>query len=68
MLNVRFYEEVEDGLLKFAVIFATYQNQWIFCKHKNRTTYECSGGHREEGEAVSRDSTKTDFKSHAGNG
>ena len=55
MINVGFYEEVEDY-------------QWIFCKHKNGTTYECSGGHREEGEAVSRDSTKTDFKSHAGNG
>ena len=50
MLKVRFYEEVEDELLKFAVIFATYQNQWIFCKHKSRTTYECPGGHREEGE------------------
>lgn len=52
MLKVRFYDEVKDELLKFAVIFATYENQWIFCKHKDRTTYECPGGHREEGEDI----------------
>ena len=52
MVNVRFYDEVEDRLLKFAVIIAKTGNKWVFCKHKERNTYEVPGGHREEGEAI----------------
>jgi 8-oxo-dGTP diphosphatase len=52
MLKVNFYEEVEDKLLKFAVIVSRYQDKWVFCKHKERTTYEVPGGHREEGEDI----------------
>lgn len=48
----KFYDEVEDEKLKFAVIVATYQNQWILCKHKLRTTYELPGGHRENDETI----------------
>ncbi|MDF2674394.1 MAG: hydrolase, partial [Clostridiales bacterium] len=25
---------------------------WVFCKHKERDTYECPGGHREQGEMI----------------
>jgi 8-oxo-dGTP diphosphatase len=35
---------------KYVVTFARYKNQWIICKHKNRTTWETSGGHIETGE------------------
>ena len=52
MLTVYFYNKVEDSLLKFAVIVAKYQNKWVFCKHKERDTYECPGGHREIGEGI----------------
>lgn len=52
MLIVDFYDEVEDGLLKFAVIIAKSQGKWVFCKHKDRTTYECPGGHREDSEDI----------------
>ncbi|WFR55020.1 NUDIX domain-containing protein [Anaerocolumna sp. AGMB13025] len=52
MLKVNFYEEIEDKLLKFAVIVSRYQDKWVFCKHKDRTTYEVPGGHREEGEDI----------------
>ncbi len=52
MLEVRFYEEVEDSLLQFAVIFAKADGKWVFCKHKNRDTYEAPGGHREPGENI----------------
>ncbi len=52
MLEVRFYEEVEDELLKFAVIAARMNGQWVFCKHKERDTYELPGGHREPGENI----------------
>ena len=52
MPEVRFYLEADDRLLKFAVIVARYQGQWVFCKHRKRNTYECTGGHREPGEPV----------------
>ena len=46
-MEVKFYENVEDSLLKFAVIIARSEGKWVFCKHKMRDTYECPGGHRE---------------------
>lgn len=52
MLKVNFYEQVDDTLLKFAVIVSKYNNKWVFCKHKHRNTYECPGGYREEGENI----------------
>lgn len=52
MTEVRFYEKVEDELLKFAVIISKSQNQYIFCKHKDRDTWEIPGGHREPGENI----------------
>lgn len=50
---VRFYEEVEDKLLKFAVIIAKTEGKYVFCKHRDRDTLEIPGGHREPGEAIS---------------
>lgn len=52
MLTVRFYEEAEDRLLKFAVIITKSKGKWVFCKHRERETYEVPGGHREEGEDI----------------
>ncbi len=52
MVEVKFYEQIEDSLLKFAVIIARTNGKWIFCKHKERTTFELPGGHREEGETI----------------
>lgn len=52
MLEVKFYEDVPDSLLQFAVIAARYHDKWVYCKHKNRETYEFPGGHREEGELI----------------
>ena len=52
MLEVKFYEQVDDKLLKFAVILSRTQGKWVFCKHKERTTYEIPGGHREAGETI----------------
>ena len=52
MTTVKFYEEVEDGLLRFAVIIAKTEGKWIFCKHRERDTFEVPGGHREDGEAI----------------
>lgn len=52
MLEVRFYETAADELLKFAVILAKANGKWVFCKHKERETYEVPGGHREPGETI----------------
>lgn len=52
MVDVRFYDDVDDRLLKFAVIIAKADNKWVFCKHRERDTFEIPGGHREEGESI----------------
>lgn len=52
MTKVNFYDNVEDSLLKFAVIIAKYKGKLVFCKHKERSTLEIPGGHREQGEDI----------------
>ena len=52
MLEVKFYENVDDELLKFAVIISKTNGKLIFCKHKERDTYEVPGGRREFGETI----------------
>lgn len=51
-MEVKFYESVDDILLKFAVIITKSNDKWVFCKHKERNTYEIPGGHRETGEEI----------------
>ena len=52
MTQVKFYDTINDSLLKFAVIITKSAGKWVFCKHRERTTYEVPGGHREQGETV----------------
>lgn len=52
MKEVRFYESIGDELLKFAVIISKTQDQYVFCRHKDRDTWEIPGGHREPGETI----------------
>ena len=52
MVQVKFYDTVNDELLKFAVIISQSNGKWVFCKHKERDTYEVPGGHREAGEDI----------------
>ena len=51
-MEVRFYETVDDALLRFAVIISKTDDKWVFCKHRERDTYEIPGGHRENGESI----------------
>lgn len=51
-IAVKFYDKVDDHLLKFAVIISKADGKWVFCKHRERDTYEVPGGHREEGETI----------------
>ncbi len=52
MLEVKFYENIDDELLEFAVIISKTNGKWILCKHKERNTYEVPGGRRENGETI----------------
>lgn len=52
LLEVKFYDTVEDILLKFAVIISKSNGEWVFCKHKEGDTFEVPGGHRESGEEI----------------
>ncbi len=52
-MEVKFYDTVNDGLLKFAVIIAVHGGKTVFCKHRQRDTLEIPGGHREDGENIS---------------
>ena len=52
MIEVKFYDQVSDKLLKFAVIISKTKGKWVFCKHKERDTYEVPGGRREENETI----------------
>lgn len=52
MLKLNFHENIDDKLLKFAVIVSKYNGKWILCKHKERNTYELPAGHREKDESI----------------
>ena len=34
------------------MIIAKTEGKWVFCRHRERDTYEIPGGHREPGETV----------------
>lgn len=65
MVEVKFYDEIDDALLKFAVVIAKTDGRWIFCKHKERDTYEVPGGHREAGENIV-DTAKRELREETG--
>ncbi len=52
MTKVRFDDTVADEWLAFAVIVSRFRGQHVFCKHKDRDTWEIPGGHREAGESI----------------
>ena len=65
MVEVKFYDSVDDCLLKFAVIIAKTHGKWVFCKHRDRDTYEVPGGHREAGELIE-DTARRELKEETG--
>ena len=44
------YAAGELRAYRFVVIFARYQDKWLYCRHRERDSYETAGGHIEDGE------------------
>lgn len=64
-MKVRFYENADNDLLKFSVIVSRHNNKWVFCKHRERNTYEVPGGHIEPGETPS-EAARRELKEETG--
>ena len=64
-MKIKFYESVDDDLLKFAVIISKSMGKWVFCKHSERDTFEIPGGHREPGESII-DTARRELKEETG--
>ncbi len=65
MLEVNFYKKAAVRRLKFAAVASKSCGKWVFCKHRERTTYEFSGGHRESGQAIL-DTAKRELQEETG--
>lgn len=52
-------------MLKFAVIISKTEGKWVFCKHKERDTFEVPGGRREPGEDIL-ETAKRELKEETG--
>lgn len=52
MLEVKFYElgSIKESLYTRVVVVSKYKGKWVYCKHKERDTWEIPGGHIEAGE------------------
>ena len=50
-MESKFYKETNE-FIKYVIIVARYKDSFVFCKHKDRTTYELPGGHVEEHEDI----------------
>ena len=62
MTEVFFCDDIDQAKLKYAVIAARYEDKWIFCRHKDRSSYELPGGHREAGESIETTATRELFE------
>lgn len=52
MTEVCFHSLDHPCDLEFAVIAAKSDGRWIWCRHRDRVTWEFPGGHREPGEDI----------------
>lgn len=52
MVEINFFDPsyTPDNKLTYSVIAAKYRDNWLFVRHRKRTTWEIPGGHIEENE------------------
>jgi 8-oxo-dGTP diphosphatase len=46
------HEQIANELFIFAFFMARHDSKWVFCRHKERDTYEIPGGNRESVESI----------------
>ena len=51
-MEIRFYDQALDRDLSIVVVAARMGEEWLLCRHRERSTWEFPGGHREPGEDV----------------
>ena len=51
-MKLLFYgeDEIDAKQIKYSVMITKSEGKWVFCKHRDRDTWECPGGHVEPGE------------------
>lgn len=64
-MEIRFYDEALKKELEFAVIIARIDGKWIFCRHRDRDTWEFPGGHRKLKEDI-RDTARRELWEETG--
>ena len=51
MIEINLYDSIIDkSKIIFVDIVAKYRGKWVLCKGKNKDTWECPGGHIDNGE------------------
>ena len=51
MVEINLYDNIIDkSKIIFVDIVAKYRGQWVLCKGKSKDTWECPGGHIDNGE------------------
>lgn len=52
MRKVAFYDAdvIPTEQLRYCVIVSRSAGKWVYCRHRDRATWECPSGHREPGE------------------
>lgn len=51
-MKITFDRSIQEKDVSFVVIVCRHNGKWVFCKHKERNTYESPGGRREENESI----------------
>jgi 8-oxo-dGTP diphosphatase len=51
---IKFYEasQIENSVLKYAIIITNYMGKYVLVRHKDRDTFEFPAGHRDPGEKI----------------
>lgn len=63
-MKVHFYQLdcVKDESLKYAVVVSRFKGEWIWVRHKKRTTWEIPGGKRDPFEQINKTAERELFK------